>query len=220
MNDPDSSNSISKEEEKKKENKCRICGEKWARGHRCAPSHTYHYKNIDGKEVQVSTEEDLLDTDEDENSPKVSLASTSCIKQTHKGDKSDVLVQEDKPPIGRYTPPHMRRKGITHNSQGGKPMILFEASTKTMKPNTLRLKGNLKGKNITIIVDLRSTHNFVGINLAKQLNLFVYPVKDLMVTTAHGQPIKGVGRCHKVSIHIQNLELQTGFKLYPFMEWT
>jgi hypothetical protein len=50
-----------------------------------------------------------------------------------------------------------------------------------MKPNTLRLKGNPKGKDITILVDFGSTHNFVDINLAKQLNLFVYPAKELMV---------------------------------------
>jgi hypothetical protein len=36
-----------------------------------------------------------------------------------------------------------------------------------------------------------------------------------MVTTVDGQPIEGVGRCHKVSIHIQNLELQTGYYALP-----
>jgi hypothetical protein len=75
----------------------------------------------------------------------------------------------------------------------GKPMISVEAITKTVKPNTLRMKGNLKGKDITILVDSGSTHNFVDINLTKQLNLFVYPVKDFMVTTTEGQLIEGVG---------------------------
>jgi hypothetical protein len=49
----------------------------------------------------------------------------------------------------------------------------------------------------------------VDINLAKQLNLFVYPVKDLIVKVANGQQVKGIGRCHKVFVQIQSLELQT-----------
>jgi hypothetical protein len=44
----------------------------------------------------------------------------------------------------------------------------------------------------------------VDINLARQLNLFVYPVRDLMVTTIDGQQVKGLGWCHKVFVHIQN----------------
>jgi hypothetical protein len=83
----------------------------------CTQTHI-SLQNYNGKEVQVVTEEDLLDIDEDENSPKVSLASITCIKQTHEEDKSEVLVQEEKPPIVRYTPPHMRRKGTIHNNLG------------------------------------------------------------------------------------------------------
>jgi hypothetical protein len=58
----------------------------------------------------------------------------------------------------------------------------------------------------------------VDINLAKQLNIFVYPVRDLMVTTVDGQQVKGLGRCHKVSIQIQNLELQTRYYALPLSE--
>lgn len=77
------------------------------------------------------------------------------------------------------------------------------------EPRTLKLIGIIKHKHITLLVDSGSTHNFVDINLAKQLNLFVYPIKDLIVETVHGQQVKGIGRCHKVPVQIQNLELQT-----------
>jgi hypothetical protein len=62
--------------------------------------------------VKVAIKEDLLDTDKDKNSPKVALASITCIKQTREEDESKVLVQEEevKPPIVCYTPRHMRRK--------------------------------------------------------------------------------------------------------------
>jgi hypothetical protein len=62
-----------------------------------------------------------------------------------------------------------------------------------VEPRTLKFKGSIKNKNITILVDSGSTHNFMDINLAKQLNLFVYPMKDLMVTIVDGQQVKGVG---------------------------
>jgi hypothetical protein len=80
--------------------------------------------------VQVVVEKDLLNTDEDDNSAKVSLASITCIKRTNEEDKSKVLVQKEKTPIEHYTPPHMRRKGTNHNSPDGKPMISFGAITK------------------------------------------------------------------------------------------
>jgi hypothetical protein len=169
--------------------------------------------------VEVLAEEGMFDYDE-EKSPKVSLASITCIKQTHEEDVKG-LVQGRKTTYNTlYSTSYVKEGYYPQHSQDGKTMILFEAITEKMKPNTLKLKGSLKGKDITILVDLGSTHNFVDINLAKQLNLFVYLVKDLMVTIVDGQPIEGVGRCHKVSIHIQKLELQTDITLYPFVEWT
>jgi hypothetical protein len=140
-------------------------------------------------------EEDMLDIDEDENSPKVSLAQSHALNKLVRKMSQKVLVQEEEvqPPIVCYTPPHLRRKGTICNSLGGKPMISFEAIIGKMEPSTLKLKGSIKGKNITILVDSGSTHNFVDINLTRQLNIFVYLVRDLMVTTVDGQQVKGVG---------------------------
>jgi hypothetical protein len=39
----------------------------------------------------------------------------------------------------------------------------------------------------------------------------VYPIKDFTTTITDGQKVKGVGRFHKVSVQIQELELQIGF---------
>jgi hypothetical protein len=39
-----------------------------------------------------------------------------------------------------------------------------------------------------------------------------------MVRTTYGQKVKGLGRCHKVSIQIQNLELQTRYYALPLSE--
>jgi len=42
--------------------------------------------------VQVIAKEDMMDTDEEENSPRGPLASTTYIKQTREEDKSEVLA--------------------------------------------------------------------------------------------------------------------------------
>lgn len=64
------------------------------------------------------------------------------------------------------------------------------------QPKTLKLKEIVKNKNVTILVDLGSTHNSIDIDIAKQLNIFVYPTKDIIITIIDGKKIKGVGRCH------------------------
>jgi hypothetical protein len=62
--------------------------------------------------------------------------------------------------------------------------------TRKMEPKTLKLKGSIKNKNIIVIVDFGSTHNFMDINLEKPLNLLVYPVKDLIIKVVDGQQVK------------------------------
>jgi hypothetical protein len=58
-----------------------------------------------------------------------------------------------------------------------------------------KIKGSIKNKNI---------------NLSRLLNLFVYPVKNLIVAIVDGQQVKQIGRYHKVSVQIQSLKLQMG----------
>jgi hypothetical protein len=50
----------------------------------------------------------------------------------------------------------------------------------------------------------------MDINLGKQLNLFVYAMKDLKVDVTNDQQVKGIGSTHKVFVHIQGLEIQIG----------
>jgi predicted aspartyl protease len=61
---------------------------------------------------------------------------------------------------------------------------------------TLKLKGHIKKENVTILVDTGSTHNFMDINVARKLNLFVYLATDIRVMVAGGKIIDGVGKCH------------------------
>ena len=61
-----------------------------------------------------------------------------------------------------------------------------------MEPRTLKLKGSIKIKNITIPVDCGSTHNFMDPSLAK-----VNFVGDI-TKVINGQQVKGIKMCHEV----------------------
>jgi hypothetical protein len=158
----------------------------------------------------------MLDFDEDEKSPKISLATIMCTRKTCKEEESrvhnKVIAKKRSATIYSkvYSTSSKETMVIVISIWDEKPMILLATIIGKMEPRTLKLKGSIKNKNITILIDSGSTHNFVDINLAKQLNLFVYLVKDLIVKVVDGQQVKGIGRCHKVFVQIQSLELQTG----------
>ena len=63
-----------------------------------------------------------------------------------------------------------------------------------------------------------STHNLVDTRIVKRLNLFVYPMKNLVVSTIDGRQVEGIGKCHKVSLQIQDLNLQTKCYALPLNE--
>jgi hypothetical protein len=56
----------------------------------------------------------------------------------------------------------------------------------------------VKNRNVIIIEDSSSTHNYIDIDVTKQLNLFVYPSKELKVMVNDGEKVKGPEICHKV----------------------
>ena len=51
-------------------------------------------------------------------------------------------------------------------------------------------------------------------NKQGQLNLFVYPTKNLSVKVANGHQVDNT-RCHKISVQVQELEINLGFYVLP-----
>jgi hypothetical protein len=73
----------------------------------------------------------------------------------------------------------------------------------------------VKKENVTILIDMKSTHNSIDINVAKRLNLFVYLAGDIRVMVANSKRIDGVEKCHKVKLQIEDYELKFGFYTVP-----
>jgi predicted aspartyl protease len=89
------------------------------------------------------------------------------------------------------------------------PKISMVAITGISQPQTIKLKGHVKKENVTILVDIGRTHNFMDINVARKLNLFVYPTVDIRVMVADGKKIDRVVKFHKVKLQIEDYELET-----------
>jgi len=158
--------------DKKWENKCRRCGEKWSPGHRCINKKLYT--------CQAEKESDIA----------------SSVSDFDIEDK-----EENDAPIT--------------NSEEPMPKISLAAITRIAQPQTLKLKGYVKKENVTVLIDTGSTHNFIDINVAKRLNLFVYPTTNIKLMVADGKKIDGVVKCHKVKLQISDYNLESGFYTVP-----
>ena len=68
------------------------------------------------------------------------------------------------------------------------------------------------------MVDSISTHNFIDINKAKELNAFVFFAKGLEASTITDQNITEVDKCHQLSLQIQKLHLHINCIVLPLKE--
>ncbi|KAL5750114.1 hypothetical protein ACOSP7_024717 [Xanthoceras sorbifolium] len=93
----------------------------------------------------------------------------------------------------------------------GLPEISFHVITVTAHPHTIRLKGRLKGKKVTILVDGESTHNFIDQQLVRKFGLNVNNDHTFHVMVANREIIACVGRCMALSLEIQGYQMQTDF---------
>ena len=49
-----------------------------------------------------------------------------------------------------------------------------------------------------MLIDSRSTHNFIHYKIAKELNCFLYPTPECQVMVASGGTINFLGKCHNI----------------------
>ncbi|KAL5782524.1 hypothetical protein ACOSP7_007553 [Xanthoceras sorbifolium] len=74
------------------------------------------------------------------------------------------------------------------------PEISFHAIVGTEHLQTLRLQGRLKGRTVTVLVDGRSTHNFVDQSLVTKYGLPMIHDKTFQVMVANREKIDCTGR--------------------------
>jgi hypothetical protein len=80
------------------------------------------------------------------------------------------------------------------------PTISCNALARISTPQTLNMEGYIKKKNVIVLIDSGSTHNFIHYKLAKALNFFVYPASKFQVMIADRGTINCSGKCNKINI--------------------
>jgi hypothetical protein len=95
------------------------------------------------------------------------------------------------------------------------PEISFHAITGTKHPQTLRVLGKLKSKNVTVLIDGGSTHNFIDQALVSRFGLPVTQGKQLQVMVANREKIECVGQCQALTLIIQGHPVTTDYYILP-----
>ena len=95
------------------------------------------------------------------------------------------------------------------------PEISFHAIARTEHPQTIRVLGKLKNKDVTVLIDGGSTHNFIDQSIVSQFGLQEIRDKTFQVMVANREKIVCGGRCLALSILIQGHVVIADFYVLP-----
>jgi hypothetical protein len=95
------------------------------------------------------------------------------------------------------------------------PEISFHAIGGTTHPQTLRVMGRLRSKEVMVLIDGGSTHNFIDQSIVKTYELPVVPNRKFQVTVANGEKIDCTGLCPSLTIMIQGQIVTADYFILP-----
>jgi hypothetical protein len=67
-------------------------------------------------------------------------------------------------------------------------------------PQTNKIEGQNKKKKVIVLIDSRSTHNFIHCKVEKELNCFLYPALECQVMVSNGGTINCSRKCHNIKL--------------------
>jgi len=82
-------------------------------------------------------------------------------------------------------------------------------------PQTIKIEGHIKKKKVIMLIDSRSTHNFIHYKLAKEFNCFIYPAPESQVMVGSGGTINCSGKCHNIKLSMGEYVLNLSMLSIP-----
>lgn len=82
-------------------------------------------------------------------------------------------------------------------------------------PQTIKIEGHIKKKNVIVLIYSGSTHNFIHCKIAKELNCFLYPALECQVMVASGGTINCSGKCHHIKLSMGEYVLNSQILSIP-----
>jgi hypothetical protein len=104
---------------------------------------------------------------------------------------------------------------IENNGEEAIPEISFHALAGTNHPQTFRVIGKVGNKEVTVLIDGGSTHNFIDQAVVTKLALPVIRDKVFRVTVGNKEIIECTGRCMGLLLTIQGLPIRADFYVLP-----
>ncbi|GMI81659.1 hypothetical protein HRI_001835200 [Hibiscus trionum] len=106
-------------------------------------------------------------------------------------------------------------EGLVESGRREQSLVSFNALAGCYAPNTLRVKGEIQGRTVRILIDGGSTHNFVQSRVAKHLGLPVVAAPNFRVLVGNGEKLRNEGCVRDLKVKVQNTELITDFYVLP-----
>ncbi|XP_034693910.1 uncharacterized protein LOC117920466 [Vitis riparia] len=95
------------------------------------------------------------------------------------------------------------------------PEISFHAIAGTEHPQTIRVLGKLKNKNVMVLIDGGSTHNFIDHAIVSKFGLPVIRDKKFEVMVANREKIECTGQCRGLTLTIQGYSVTANYYILP-----
>nr|XP_034886896.1 uncharacterized protein LOC118027607 [Populus alba] len=95
------------------------------------------------------------------------------------------------------------------------PEISFHALVGISHPRTFRVTGRIGHKELIVLIDGGSTHNFIDQSVVIKLGLHVVRGKPFKVTVGNKEVIECTGRCFGLSLSLQGITIQADFFVLP-----
>lgn len=90
---------------------------------------------------------------------------------------------------------------------GDKPEICLNSVVGISSPKTLKLKGEIQGQEVVVMVDPGATHNFISMEAVHKLGLPITPSQSFDVSLGTGEAVQGEGECKAVILHLAGITI-------------
>lgn len=102
---------------------------------------------------------------------------------------------------------------VTEGSDDNAPVISVNALNGSTTYNCMRVVGQYGKKKLHILIDPGSTHNFLDLNVAKEIGCLLEMVKPMQVTAATGGKILTNYKCSEFTWKLQGYTLTTEVRI-------
>lgn len=93
----------------------------------------------------------------------------------------------------------------------GETKITLQTILGFTSKGTTKLRGTVKGREVIILIDSGTTHNFIHQGVVKELNLPMGGKTNSEVTISNGTTLEGKGICKRVEVKLPELTIVANF---------